>query len=202
MPESRLSVDPGTPPTKTPATVAAVPGHGRLVGVDMVKPNHSRRLIGVSDPSPRRFGSMCCWPNCDKPGELEDIPLCLRHLTKAWRTFDQTYMSLLRMRSERAGEVETRERIKRRDERGVVYFIRFGDRVKIGFTTNLAGRLADLPHDEVLGTVPGAMADERRCHAAFAHLRVTGEWFRAEPELLSFIEDVTRHLPIGAPAHA
>jgi hypothetical protein len=31
------------------------------------------------------------------------------------------------------------------------------------------------------------MQDERGYHATFAHLRVTGEWFRAEPDLLAFI---------------
>jgi hypothetical protein len=71
-----------------------------------------------------------------------------------------------------------------------VYMIRLGDRVKIGFTTNLRQRMYDLPHEEILAVVPGTVVDERRCHAAFAHLRVAGEWFRAEPELLTFAQDV------------
>lgn len=70
---------------------------------------------------------------------------------------------------------------------GVVYYIRFGDRVKIGYTTNLRQRLHNLPHDEVLATEIGTMADERARHRMFADLRVTGEWFRYEEPLISHI---------------
>lgn len=68
-----------------------------------------------------------------------------------------------------------------------VYFLRFGDRVKIGYTGNLAQRLRALPHDELLGTIPGDESTEWDLHERFAHLRIKGEWFRAEPELLEFI---------------
>ena len=69
----------------------------------------------------------------------------------------------------------------------LVYYLRFGDRVKIGYTTNLPARLRTLPHDEVLATEPGSIQDERARHAAFADLRVTGEWFRFEEPLVSHI---------------
>lgn len=70
---------------------------------------------------------------------------------------------------------------------GIVYYIRFADRVKIGYTTNLRQRLHNLPHDEVLATEPGTLQDERARHVAFADLRVTGEWFRYEEPLVSHI---------------
>lgn len=81
---------------------------------------------------------------------------------------------------------------------GFVYFLRFHERVKIGFTTDIRGRFKAIPHDEVLGWVPGTRLDERRCHEAFAHLRETGEWFRAEPDLLGFIAGVDVHGDLGA----
>lgn len=59
-----------------------------------------------------------------------------------------------------------------------VYYMRFGDRVKIGTTTNLALRLEVIQHDELLATEPGSFAVERERHRRFAALRVTGEWFR------------------------
>ena len=34
--------------------------------------------------------------------------------------------------------------------------------------------------------------EKRRCHAAFAHLRDKGEWFRMEPDLVEFIDDLRR----------
>lgn len=79
------------------------------------------------------------------------------------------------------------EPLKPESTEGLVYFIRFGDRIKIGFTTNLQSRMKAIPYDEILMVTPGTMDDERQCHQAFAHLRETGEWFRADPELLAFI---------------
>lgn len=75
-------------------------------------------------------------------------------------------------------------------EQGWVYFIRKGGLVKIGFTTHRARRFRELRPDAILGSVKGTTLDERRCHTAFAHLRVEGEWFRQEPELLDFIRDL------------
>ncbi len=79
-----------------------------------------------------------------------------------------------------------------------VYFIQASDGgpIKIGVTTNLRSRLKSLQTGHavpvcVLLSLSGDEADERRLHARFAHLRMSGEWFRPEPELLSFIESVT-----------
>ena len=69
----------------------------------------------------------------------------------------------------------------------VIYFIRFGDRVKIGYTTKLERRLKQLPHDEVLAVVPGSRDDERALHARFAAFRVTGEWFTYTEPLRSHV---------------
>lgn len=68
-----------------------------------------------------------------------------------------------------------------------VYYLQFGDRIKIGTTTNLTQRLRDIPHDKLLATEPGNETMERRRHRQFAALRITGEWFRAERELLAHI---------------
>jgi len=69
----------------------------------------------------------------------------------------------------------------------VVYYIRFGDRVKIGSTGNLARRLKDLPHDELLATEPGTTVTEFARHAQFDELRITGEWFQ-------YVEPLTDHI--------
>jgi hypothetical protein len=78
-----------------------------------------------------------------------------------------------------------------------VYFLRQGTTgpIKIGFTVDLQGRIAALqtsnPYPVILmGSVPGDQAVEREAHVQFAHLRLHGEWFRPEPELLAFIDDV------------
>lgn len=78
-----------------------------------------------------------------------------------------------------------------------VYFAQADDRVKIGWSKHVASRLAQLQTGsptplKLLGAIPGARAAERRLHEQFAHLRLTGEWFRAAPELLDHIAQATR----------
>lgn len=75
---------------------------------------------------------------------------------------------------------------------GLVYFMRFGDRVKIGFTTNLKNRSQAIPHDEVMATMPGTMRDEKALHARFAKHRIHHEWFDLAPEVADFIASIKR----------
>lgn len=81
------------------------------------------------------------------------------------------------------------------DPFGFTYFIRDEDRIKIGFTIQPAKRMSSLQTAnsrelETLLVAPSYMAEEHDTHQRFAHLRERGEWFRAEPELLDFIEDL------------
>lgn len=69
----------------------------------------------------------------------------------------------------------------------VVYYMRFADRVKIGYSTNLAKRLRHVPNDELLATEPGTMKTEAARHEQFSELRITGEWFQ-------YVEPLTDHI--------
>lgn len=72
----------------------------------------------------------------------------------------------------------------------LVYFIRNGDRVKIGWTTNLRQRLSALalPQDSVALTIPGASAEETALHHRFARARIgRSEWFTATQEIEAYI---------------
>lgn len=163
----------------------------------------NRSLPGVyaGSTSLRPFAEICCWQGCETKIDGVDAPLCRRHLAKAYRIFRSTYLWMLH---EPFSETEPmpsappvgEPTIGQRD--GVVYFVRFRDLIKVGFTTNMLSRMGSIPHEEILGTAPGTMADEKRCHAAFKHLRVSGEWFRPEPELLAFIADVASPHPARA----
>lgn len=79
------------------------------------------------------------------------------------------------------------------DRNPVVYFVRAGDgAIKIGFTERIKRRLATLQtahgeHLHLLLTIPGSPEKEAELHLRFAKLRLKGEWFRAEHELLTFI---------------
>lgn len=70
---------------------------------------------------------------------------------------------------------------------GLVYVVRSGKHVKIGWTSDLVGRMASLqtgsPHQLVLlGTREGTKALERAWQREFASARTSGEWFRLNEE--------------------
>lgn len=77
---------------------------------------------------------------------------------------------------------------------GLIYFVRAGadGPIKIGYTrTSLNARLAFLQvgNAETLTVIQRALCGpgfERVLHERFAHLRIRGEWFRPEPELLEY----------------
>lgn len=77
----------------------------------------------------------------------------------------------------------------------LVYFIRCGDFIKIGFTrgrAQLDERVKTLqignPFDlEVVDWIVGNWRLEQFLHEKFDHLHHQGEWFRADPELERFI---------------
>ncbi len=76
--------------------------------------------------------------------------------------------------------------------KGFTYFVRDGDMIKIGSSMRPEDRISGLQTAsaralEVLAIVSMEVADEFETHQLFAHLRVRGEWFRAESELLSYI---------------
>lgn len=77
-----------------------------------------------------------------------------------------------------------------------VYFIRSGELVKIGTSTNVHARIAALRNMsslplELLAVAAGSYDEETAVHERFRHLRQHGEWFTATPELLAFIAEVT-----------
>lgn len=89
---------------------------------------------------------------------------------------------------------------------GLIYYLldanRFEQRIKIGYTTNLALRLRDVACQTmarqeplVLALEPGPMTLERERHAQFKSQRVLAEWFRYEGPLVEHIAALPS--PIG-----
>lgn len=66
-----------------------------------------------------------------------------------------------------------------------VYYLRFGDRIKIGTSASLKSRLSTLPYDEVIALEPGTIVQERARHQQFETLLVAGqrEWFHEDPTI-------------------
>lgn len=78
-------------------------------------------------------------------------------------------------------------------EFGWVYFLRAGDLIKIGHSQEPRGRLATLRGAsplklDLLHIEPGPVSKERTLHRRFRRLRSHGEWFRAEHDLLAYID--------------
>jgi hypothetical protein len=78
----------------------------------------------------------------------------------------------------------------------VVYYIQFCCMVKIGFSTNLPGRLEVLPHHKVLATEDGGYVLEQKRHKQFEELRDVGEWFHYGPALKSHVKTLQGQAPI------
>lgn len=73
-----------------------------------------------------------------------------------------------------------------------VYFAACGERVKIGWSTKVSTRIAQLQTGSpdpirLLATTPGGRKLERQLHERFAAARVAGEWFDLTPELRELI---------------
>ncbi|CAN5274266.1 hypothetical protein BH11ACT3_BH11ACT3_23530 [soil metagenome] len=73
----------------------------------------------------------------------------------------------------------------------VVYYLRHGDRVKIGTTANPRQRFGALWHDEVLAFERGDRKLEQRRHAQFADDRIgRSEWFRLSEPIAVQVETI------------
>lgn len=137
-------------------------------------------------PRPDRLDE-CAHPGCAaKPQDRYPfpIPLCGRHITKV------IARSVELARTAKRDHIVQNNAplpITARDPSGkhapVIYYLRFRDMVKIGYTTNLGKRMRAIPHDELLAVEPGTLRTETRRHSQFASARQHGEWFTLTPEL-------------------
>jgi hypothetical protein len=77
-----------------------------------------------------------------------------------------------------------------KDTTAVVYFLRSGERIKIGSTTNPRTRFGEIANQigadvELLGWMPGDYEVEHNLHKRFLATRIEGEqeWYTPSPEL-------------------
>lgn len=145
----------------------------------------------------------CCWPKCEAPIETSGSAVCDRHLVEAYRIVRDRMEAAEKVGSE-SQTMPARGRAKPivqlgtpyAEREGVVYFILFRDRIKIGWSSQPLRRIGRLPHDEVLAVVPGTLVDEARCHRAFRAYRCDGEWFKDCEDIRSCAESLAAGMPI------
>jgi hypothetical protein len=80
-----------------------------------------------------------------------------------------------------------------RSKRGVVYFVKAGERVKIGFTVDVERRLSQLqalfPDDlELVLSIPGSILMEKELHRRFQAFQLKREWFLYSAQISAFVE--------------
>lgn len=75
-----------------------------------------------------------------------------------------------------------------------IYYLLFGDRIKIGTSSNVKARLSTLPHDAILALEPGSYSLERQRHTEFAVFLILGqrEWFQDHVAIRDHTEDLRR----------
>ena len=131
----------------------------------------------------------CSLACCRQPGdEASSIGLCEHHMTITLLDWSE---NIQRRETKRAQRVP----LNRVDE--LVYYIRMGERIKIGRSTNLQKRMATFyaQPDQLLAVEPCVMHNgvsrERQRHEEFSYCRVgSTELFLLTEELQSHIEDV------------
>ncbi len=139
----------------------------------MQKPIHLHHRSSLHDAAVMP-AMQCVDPLCkDEADPDAPVALCAAHV---WRVFAYA-LPVAEQRAER--ELVARQVPDRapnapgilRGAQGWVYFIRRGDLVKIGWTSEPKQRFIQLQPDDILLVKPGRLTEEKQCHAAFAHLR-------------------------------
>lgn len=137
-------------------------------------------------PTVRR--SRCVWPGCREwISEWPQIHLCDAHVG--------VVVDHARSRGPRvAVRPATQQEAKPKSTDGVIYYVRSGGHIKIGWTTDLHKRMRTYPPDSVLlAHHPGTRKDEHQVHTRFAVHRTHGrEWYALVPPLLEHIRAVVR----------
>lgn len=135
--------------------------------------------------------TVCSWMLCTTRVtyrfQRAGIFLCQEHALQTWATVEEM---------NRAGQVKAEPPAASEPKpgyEGSVYYLRIGDRVKIGHTTNLFNRLASYPpNTEILLIRRGTRELERREHIRFSEHRTDGrEWFHANERVLQMISEIT-----------
>ena len=131
---------------------------------------------------------VCCYPRCSQnTTQVIEVPLCDAHAAKVYRRVRDAMSTLSNAKPFPATGSGRANPLHSDVTPGEVYFLRRGELVKIGFSTNVRRRIAALGGGQLLATIPGTMRDEQAMHRRFARLREQGEWFRMGDDLNRYL---------------
>lgn len=137
---------------------------------------HLLALVDTEDPAFSRIADV-----------LQDMAKAGIELT------EQTVVIAVKIGKQKHADEQAR-RITEPRRMSIVYYVRRGELIKIGTTTNPANRLKALMPDEILAFEPGDRATEQRRHQQFSACRVArkSEYFRQDEELTAHIAKLRR----------
>lgn len=137
-------------------------------------------------------GSVCGQPSAASA----PFPICDGHVVAAYRFVKRRIGGLsedpayrVHRYLDRVDEDCERERQRFQDRQHVIYYVRIGDHIKIGYTSCLKQRMTQYPlNRRLLAVETGDLVTERARHLQFrAYLALGKEWFTPGAELLSHI---------------
>lgn len=164
---------------------------------------------------PRRGGNpkRCIFPYCtNAEGVYRGTMMCSEHASGIATLVNRHDRAIQAVREERmrknldsphtqaiiddvTGQQKRRASKPKREKIGpVVYYIKYGELIKIGSAKDLEARLATYnPGGELLATEPGDRDLEQKRHEQLAIHRIYGkEWYAATPTVLHHIDLLTR----------
>lgn len=170
--------------------------------------------------SGRYVPASCLGYQCDSRGGYMGLPYCRRCTMHLWSKMDdllpedakaaaksgefvqyemrkQAEWNEERLKREAAEAKRKRESRDRETAPGIIYYLRVGTLVKIGYTANMDRRMKQYPpHAELLAQHPGTMRVEREMHNKFAtHLAKGREWFTPCDAINAHLESVKERYP-------
>lgn len=138
---------------------------------------------------------------CDAPASEEaPFPICVKHLTEAYRAVrdrimdlrdeDPLFASLIAV-----GGIEALHREPEKPMRAHIYYLQVGELLKIGYTERLRQRINNYPPNRRLLAVEedGTYEMERARLVEFREYLVSGkEWFKPGPRLIDHVNKLRR----------
>lgn len=159
--------------------------------------------------SKSRLADICGIQDCIMDGGFHGTPMCEQHAWQVWATLsavkdyddereaarnDLAQYEAHRAQEERKkqDELEASWKTERWIEAGWIYYLRVGERIKIGYTKDIGQRMRQYPpHSTLLAVHPGTPKLEREMHHKFLHLLANGrEWFTVADEIIRHTEQV------------
>lgn len=151
-------------------------------------------LVRGEEPLSMRYGILC-------HVHAADVAIAVIQHEKSLNTVKRFFELQTTERAVRAAEwraeeerYEAEKAALRQDREGFVYYLRVGERIKVGYSVDVKRRMrAYPPGSHLLAVEPGDRELECSRHQQFAGSRTDGrEWFRPTPDLLELIDELVR----------